>query len=877
MAGALWSPPFIILTAGLLSATLTYNHTISRESRTQIARTQTLANEISHRASERVAALSLVLQTAATAAEGLPIITREATTRLSTPAVEELPNWAWWEAIPFQGDWEARVQSIVLDNGFTSNHTAVVPRILLPDGAFPIRNDPGSLETAVPCGPLTSGPSPTSCIPFQIPTNHSQCILKHTCLLLLSYWGAAVPLMVEGDDILKDRELLLDLSRLPSRSDTISRALRSQRPTASHPVLVVNRKRQQAVGLSLWAPVFTQGSTDERPSNHTVLVKGFFGASVLSSNLRAAVMKRDISSDIHWTIYDVDSRTVLMDSEGSSEGTITTPGITDTTTSLMGNSNNTTAITAEARFEGLGRTWAVRVGTSKGHSASQALLYFLILSVLGFAFAILYASVFIQARLKARAKMEAVSERVRLERHFQTQMLAFVHHALRSPLHILTNCLEEFSRAVGDRAQQQSDGRQMLAQCTNALGAAAIMTRHVNDMLDLTKLQRGEFSSVPRPVDIFHTVRRLVHNLQPHTEIPILIDDSSARSALCTSETEQDEPVYCVVDPDRLEQLLTNGLTNAIKHTNKGSITVSLSIARRQARDSEDVQGVLGRLTTHITPPPPSPEKVMLHMSVKDTGEGLKGKSPESFFTPFTSEIDHNNRTNLRSTGLGLPLARTIARALGGDIELRDHGSGCSFLVALPVALMKEDAIIRQGLLPSPSRTISHGDNANGFHLKVLIVEDMHVNARLATKMLRREHCVTAAITTGPFDTQVFRILSQSAQFRVTENHPASLPASSGASQPPPYDLLLLDVKLGHEDGVQILQQLISNWKMYPPHHKPRCVAMTAAASESDKALYESVGFNGIIAKPFTLATVHSMLRLASTPDSWDRFVEFYP
>jgi signal transduction histidine kinase len=167
----------------------------------------------------------------------------------------------------------------------------------------------------------------------------------------------------------------------------------------------------------------------------------------------------------------------------------------------------------------------------------------------------------------------------------------------------------------------------------------------INELLDMSRIESGRLCLEIEAFDFAELVRRHVLALQ------VL----SARKGLAlTFITDAELPVV-TSDPKRVGQIITNLVSNAIKYTTSGSVSVTL------ARSGDCVQ-----------------------VSVQDTGPGISEGDLTRIFLPYEQGTDARSRRD--SAGLGLPIAKQLAQALGGDIEVHSEpGCGACFVVRIPI------------------------------------------------------------------------------------------------------------------------------------------------------------------------------------------------
>ena len=242
------------------------------------------------------------------------------------------------------------------------------------------------------------------------------------------------------------------------------------------------------------------------------------------------------------------------------------------------------------------------------------------------------------ARLEAlRLAKEAAEEASRAK----SALLANMSHELRTPLHHIIG----FTRLVMRQAQAVLPTRQY-DNLDKILHSAEHLAGLINDILDLSTLEAGQVEVQP----VSFTLEPLV-DICLHTVAP-LVKEKQLR---LLKELDSDLPML-YTDQDKLKQMLTHLLRNAVKFTEAGTVTVT---AQHQAE--------------------------MLTVAVADTGIGIPEEACERIFEAFR-QVDSSTTRQFGGTGLGLAISRRLARLLGGEVTVQSTvGVGSTFTVTLPL------------------------------------------------------------------------------------------------------------------------------------------------------------------------------------------------
>jgi signal transduction histidine kinase len=226
----------------------------------------------------------------------------------------------------------------------------------------------------------------------------------------------------------------------------------------------------------------------------------------------------------------------------------------------------------------------------------------------------------------------------------KTDFVSNVSHELKTPLTSIRMFSELLAEnRVSDAAKQRSYLQIITAE-------AARLTRLINNVLDFSRMERGEKKYDFKPCDLTEIVRATAETFRPHLETTGFKFDCELPSA----------PISIRGDADALSQIIVNLLSNAEKYSNGGR-EIAIQLAQKQS-------------------PLPHAE-----IKVLDRGSGIPRGSEEKIFEKFYRAHDSLS-SGIQGSGLGLTIARQIARAHGGDViyETRDGGGSC-FVLRLPL------------------------------------------------------------------------------------------------------------------------------------------------------------------------------------------------
>ena len=312
--------------------------------------------------------------------------------------------------------------------------------------------------------------------------------------------------------------------------------------------------------------------------------------------------------------------------------------------------------------------------------------------------------------------------------------------------------------------------------------SAQLLLKIINDILDLSKLDAGKMQLSPVVFDLracLDDTRRL---LEPQ---------ALAKGLKLVLEFDPSVPARARLDDGRLRQILINLIGNAIKFTEKGSVTVALKVAAASGRR-------------------------MLHVVVSDTGIGISPEKLDRVFEPF-SQADAATTRRFGGTGLGLTISRMMIEAMGGNISVASSpGQGSSFTVTLPVEIVgaRQSDDTKRPVPDAPPETTEALAGK-----RVLVAEDNKVNRLLIRKYLRDLPLSLEFAHDGQQAVEMVR---------------ASCP-----------DLVFMDMSMPGMNGLDATRHIRELGTQ-----QPAIVALTANAMDSDRAACLDAGMNDFLAKP---------------------------
>lgn len=378
-------------------------------------------------------------------------------------------------------------------------------------------------------------------------------------------------------------------------------------------------------------------------------------------------------------------------------------------------------------------------------------------------------------RKQAERELRQAKEDADAANRAKSDFLATMSHEIRTPLSAMLGNIELLEGSPLAPQQQE-----YLKDCKSA---SQMLLQVINDVLDFSKIEAGKLELANETFSISSLGRQLVR---------IFSASANQKGLDLTVSLAGDLPEYISCDQQRLSQVIANLISNAIKFTTHGTISLEISCDQGELKES--------------------PGKALLRILVTDTGVGIHADKQEQIFESFTQLESFSTRT-VSGTGLGLPICRRLLGLMGGSIEVSSvPGSGAVFTVLLPVTLAQTQAQNQ----PQAQTPATHPRN-------ILLADDDLRGRTVAQRLLQRSGYTVTAVENG---AELLKAL-----------------------QKEKFEIVLTDISMPDMDGTQVARIIRSGERAGIDPRIP-IIAMTAHAFSDDHARFLAAGINGYVAKP---------------------------
>ena len=397
----------------------------------------------------------------------------------------------------------------------------------------------------------------------------------------------------------------------------------------------------------------------------------------------------------------------------------------------------------------------------------------------------------VMAALKAYRDIQKInleSQKALAEKHSQEQFLAQMSHEIRTPLNAILGMNEIILNMEKDETVR--------TYAKDIQNAGQNLLLLINDILDFSKIQSGKMEIIPvkyRLLDVISECSGMILNR---------VKEKGLRFETVTGCIL---PTYLYGDEVRIRQIVLNLLTNAVKYTNEGKITLLID--------------------GHIL----DDNKYMLKITIADTGIGIKPQDFEKLYDSFKRVNLEKTRT-VEGSGLGLAIVKQLCDLMGGTVSADSkYGKGSYFTVEIPQDFVKDTEV---EIKKNRNKEEKTGLSYIAPELSVLVVDDVEMNLKVVKGLLKSTQIQLDVALSGAECLD-----------KIKSKH---------------YHMIFLDHMMPKMDGIQTLyamKEILNH-----PNEDTPVIMLTANAIEGAKEDYLEKGFVGYLSKPITGDKIKDMI-----------------
>ena len=267
--------------------------------------------------------------------------------------------------------------------------------------------------------------------------------------------------------------------------------------------------------------------------------------------------------------------------------------------------------------------------------------------------ALFFLMVFIRSMEQNEEELKQSVAEARQAEHYKSDFLANMSHEIRTPMNAIVGMCELILR-------ENDLSESVRENCFNIQTSGRSLLSIINDILDFSKIESGKLELIPEEFNIASTLNTVINMSEArkgNKKIDIIVN------------ADPDIPRGIIGDEVRIRQVMVNLMTNAVKYTEKGFVTLTVSHTKQDYG-------------------------INLLVSVADTGIGISEENIEKLFTSFR-QVDTKKNRSVEGTGLGLAISKRLINQMGGFISVKsEYGAGSEFRFVIPVKVSDERPFI---------------------------------------------------------------------------------------------------------------------------------------------------------------------------------------
>lgn len=416
---------------------------------------------------------------------------------------------------------------------------------------------------------------------------------------------------------------------------------------------------------------------------------------------------------------------------------------------------------------------------------------FLMIYLIGVSLVVALVKQMVKWQSEVQQKLQTAADAAVSAGQAKSQFLAQMSHEIRTPINAVIGMNEMILRESSDKDIREYS--------QNIASAGRTLLTLINSILDFSKIEDGKMEIISVRYETLNMIDDLVN---------MIYEKANKKNLSLITKISPTLPRSLFGDDLRIKQVITNILTNAVKYTKQGSITLTMN---GQQLDDETLE---------------------LFVSVVDTGIGIREEDLDKLFLSFR-RLDEVKNKNIEGTGLGISIVQELLKMMGSKLQVSSvYGEGSEFSFTLRQKIMDKTPIGNYGEhhAEREQKRVTDTDFVRAPKARILAVDDTPMNQKVIKGLLKRNEIVPDLADNGQ---QCLELAARNF-----------------------YHIIFLDHMMPEMDGVETLKRL----KQMNLSPETKIIVLTANAITGAREKYLQDGFDDYLSKPIDVAALESIL-----------------
>nr|MCR5001121.1 response regulator [Lachnospiraceae bacterium] len=397
----------------------------------------------------------------------------------------------------------------------------------------------------------------------------------------------------------------------------------------------------------------------------------------------------------------------------------------------------------------------------------------------------------------------------------KSTFLSNVSHEIRTPINAVLGMDEMILR--------ESNDKEILKYAADIKNSGKTLLSLINDLLDFSKIEAGKMEIIPVEYELSSTINDLINMVRAKAE------DKGLKLNI---DVDPSMPHVLFGDEIRIKQCILNILNNAVKYTQKGSVTMTVSYKKL----GDNKEGILSENNVRDKEDQAGSDEIALCIRVKDTGIGIKEEDLKKLYSPFERIEEERNR-NIEGTGLGMSIVKHLLDMMGSSLSVTSvYGEGSDFSFEVNQKVMDWEPIgdFNETYIKSLESIERYRVSFIAPDAHILVVDDTPINLSVIRSLLKETRVNIDTATSGAECLDKIRTAS--------------------------YDIIFMDQRMPEMDGTETLHAMKTLTRDENRSYDAPVIILTANVVAGAKEQFISEGFNDYLSKPVDALKLEHMI-----------------